>query len=113
MLDNISIMTTHILLSIILQRFIVLSVSWAQPLLKTISKMALISLPALCRIKHNVKYVILKFKKIFLEHRRILQNIVSPNTHLCHVDHVSHESEALQFKLRDICLQQHINLRKT
>lgn len=49
---------TYILLSIILQRFIVLSVSCAQPLLRTISKMALISLPALCKTEYiNTKKV--------------------------------------------------------
>lgn len=66
MLGKISIMTTHILLSIILQRFKVLSVSWAQPLLKTISKMALISLPALCKIKQNVKSVILNKNVLYI-----------------------------------------------
>lgn len=31
--------------------------------------------------------------------------------YLCHVDHVSHKSKALQLELRYIRLQQHVNLR--
>ncbi len=112
-----SIMTAYILLSIILQRFKVLSVSWAQPLLRTISKMALISLPALCRIKQNMNTenlcIFSDFQKIQLKVVQLALYIIRQDdvTNLSHIDHVSHESKALQFELRDICLQQHINLR--
>lgn len=33
-------------------------------------------------------------------------------SYLCNVHHVSHESKAFQFELRDVSLQQHIDLKE-
>lgn len=39
-----------------------------------------------------------------------LRNVVL--SYLCNVNHVSHESKAFQFELRDVCLEQHIDLKE-
>lgn len=67
-----------------------------------------------CRNK-SVKSVIafsyngLSFTDQVLKMCENLRNLVL--SYLCNIHHVSHESKAFQFELRDVCLEQHIDLK--
>lgn len=97
---------TYILLSIILEREWHLSVSCAQPRCRQISNNALTKRPADCMKACTRNDGVTSTCKT----GKIKHICMCMHRYLCHIDHVWDESKSLQLQLRNVSLQQHVNL---